>query len=160
MKCDRYRKRAAAIYDSRADGADRFEFEDVVADIKASLMEEVVNDELISEFARSLARSIDDARAARADSQQLDLLTGETAAMDAVWRLGSGVRVRARHAKRADIIVWIGIRGANTDRVNAAYERDRAAVAELLVYMPDETVSVEQAAAARLSAIANGEVPA
>jgi hypothetical protein len=155
VRYDRYRKRAAALFDARADGAIRFDFEDVVADIKADLQEEVVNDELISEFARSLAHSIDDARASRADSQQLNLLTGETAAMDAVWRLGDGVRVRARHATRSDVLLWFGIRSANTDRVIAAFERDRTAVAELLVYMPDESVTVEMAAAARIAALSS-----
>lgn len=160
MRYDRYRKRAAAIFDARADTAARFDFEDVVSDIKADLKGEVVNDELISEFARSLAHSIDDSRASRADSQQLDLLTGEPAAMDAVWRLGGGVRVRARHATRTDVLLWFGIRSANTDRVIAAFERDRTAVAELLVYMSDDEVTVEQAAQARLDALAEkGEAP-
>lgn len=79
------------------------------------------------------------------------LLAGDPAALDAIWRLNSQWRVRARHATRANILMWLGNR-----RVASALERDRQAAAKLLEFMPDDFVTVEQAVAARLAAIGGG----
>lgn len=104
-----------------------------------------------------LAGKADDRAAARIENQQMDLLTGEAVAMDAVWRLGGGLRVKARHAVAADVLAWLDIRGANAQRVADAFAADRALVAELLVYMPTADVTVEQAVEARTKAKSGGQ---
>ena len=74
------------------------------------------------------------------------LLAGDAAALDRVWALDSQWRVRARHATRADVLMWLRNR-----RVASALERDRQAAAKLLEFMPDDFVTVEQAVANRLA---------
>jgi hypothetical protein len=85
----------------------------------------------------------------RADSRQMDLLTGEVAALDSVWKIGDGQRVTARRANRTDVLMWLGIRGKNAAKVAEAYAKDRHTAAELLVYMPDDLVTVEEAVEVR-----------
>lgn len=145
MNRSRYNKIADAAYDRVADGADQFDIGEVIDEIVRELSAENTTQELLREFAQSLAEKADDKRAKRADSGQMDLLAGDAEALDAVWRVGGGKRIRARHANRQDATRWIGIRGDNAARVVAAYDRDRKQVAELLVYMPDDDTSVEQA---------------
>lgn len=145
MNRSRYNKIADAAYDRVAEGADHFDIADVIDEIVRELSTEDASTELIREFAHTLAEKADDKRAKRADSGQLDLLTGEAEALDAVWRIGGGRRVRARDAKREDVLAWLAIRGDNAARVVAAYDKDRQQVAELLVYMADEKTTVAQA---------------
>ncbi|MGW9196096.1 hypothetical protein [Micromonospora chersina] len=145
MNRSRYNKIADAAYDRIAEGSDEFDIADVIDEIVRELSSEDASTELIREFAQTLAARVDDKRAKRAESGQVDLLTGDAEALDAVWRIGGGKRVRAREANRTQITQWIGIRGDNAARVVAAYDRDRKQVAELLVYMPDEETTVEQA---------------
>lgn len=151
MKTSRYQKIADAAYDRVADGEERFDLAEVTAEIRTELGTETVRDEILDEFAQQLAERADEKRAKRVDSDQYDLLTGEVEALDAMWRLGAGKRVRARHANREELLQWLGIRAANAARVNAAFERDRTAVAELLLFMEDDT-TVEQAIEARKKA--------
>jgi hypothetical protein len=145
----RYNKIADAAYDRIADGSDKFDISEVIDEIVRELSVEDATQELVREFAQSLAEKVDDKRAKRADSGQMDLLAGDPEALDAVWRIGGGKRVRAREAKRKDALSWLAIRGDNAARVVSAYDRDRQQVAELLVYMPDDDTSLEQAVVAR-----------
>lgn len=152
MNRSRFNKLAEVAYDRVADQADHFDITQVIDEIRAELSREDTTSELIAAFAQSLAERADDRRAKRADSGQLDLLTGEPEALDAVWRLGGGRRVRARQATRGDVLAWLAIRGDNAARVAEAYERDRQAVAELLVHMADDEMTVEQAVKVRREA--------
>lgn len=147
----RFNKMAAAIYDRLAESG-RFAIGDVQAEIRGELASETTNAELLDEVAVLLAQRIDNKRVERSEAQQLDLLTGEPAALDAVLRLGHGQRVTARVAKRADLVRWLGLRGENFDRVKAAYDFDRQVVAELLIYMPDDETTVELAVERRKAA--------
>lgn len=152
MNRSRYNKLADAAYDRVADGADHFDITEVIDEIVRELSSEEATAELLREFAQTLAERADDKRAKRADSGQLDLLTGEPEALDAVWRIGGGRRVRARDARREDVLAWLAIRGDNAERVREAYERDRQQVAELLVFMADDETTVAAAVAARKAA--------
>lgn len=152
MNQSRYRKLADAAYDRVAESKDHFDIAEVVEEIARELSSEDASSELIREFAHNLAEKADDRRAKRADSGQIDLFTGEPEALDAVWRIGGGRRVKAKDAIREDVLAWLGIRRENADRVAAAFDRDRQVVAELLVFMPDLDTTVEQAVQARQSA--------
>lgn len=145
MNRERYNKIAATAYDRYADRQARFDMAGVIADVAAELSSESVNGELIQEFASQLVHSVDKKKTARAEDGQIDLLTGEPAALDAVWRLGSGQRVRARYANRIDMVTWLGMRRENAERVVAAFKRDETAVAQLLPFMADDSVLVERA---------------
>jgi hypothetical protein len=146
---DRFNKLADVIYDRFADGPDRFDINDVRDEIRAELGSESVNGELLDEFANQLTRVADKRHTKRADSRQMDLLTGEVEALDSVWKIGGGQRVTARRANRTDVLMWLGIRGKNAAKVAAAFEKDRFTAAELLVYMPDDLITVEQAISER-----------
>lgn len=145
MNRDRFNKIADTVYDRFADGRDRFDIAEVCAEIRQELESESVNGDLLDEFADLLTKSVDKRRTKRAESQQFDLLTGEVEALDAVWKVGSGKRVAARRANRTDVLAWLGIRAKNAAKVLAAYEKDRVTAAELLVYMPDDLITVEAA---------------
>lgn len=145
MTSERFNKLANVIYQRVADTSARFDIGDVREEIRAELASESVNNELLDEFASQLTQAADKRHTTRADSQQLDLLTGEPAALDAVWKLGDGRRVMARRANRNELLAWIDIRGRNAAAVIAAYEKDRVTAAELLVHMADDKVTVEEA---------------
>lgn len=149
MKTSRYQKIADAAYERIADEEERFDLTEVIAAIREELEAETVRGEILDEFAQQLAEKADEKRSRRVDSEQYDLLTGEVEALDAMWRLGAGKRVRARHANREELLLWLGIRAANAERVASAFDRDRKAVAELIAYMDDPATTVEQAIAAR-----------
>jgi hypothetical protein len=149
MRNSRYKKIADAAYARIADGGEQFDLDEVIDEIVAELSNETTNAELVREFAETLAARADDRAAARVDSQQLDLLTGDPAAMDAVWRLGSGRRVKARHAVRDDVLAWMQIRATNAQRVADAYEADQKLATELLAFMDHDETTVEQAVDAR-----------
>lgn len=157
MKFERYHKIALARYEALADGTEHFTLDQVIADAETEFRSLPPSEDMYHTLAATLVRSIDDKKAARLDDGQLDLLTGEPAALDSVWRLGGGRRVRARFANRTDALLWLGIRSANTDRVVAAFERDQRAVAELIAFMPDDSVSIGAAAEARKAALAEGD---
>jgi hypothetical protein len=148
----RFNKLAEAVYDRIAEAGGHFDITKVVDEIARELSSEDASSELIREFAQSLAERADDRRARRAESGQMDLLTGEVEALDAVWRLGGGRRVRVRDATRDDVLLWLEIRGHNAERVAAAYEKDRQVVVELLAFMTDEHMTVPQAIEARKAA--------
>jgi hypothetical protein len=148
----RYKKLAEAAYDRIADDGDEFDINDVIDEIIRELSSEKVNAELMREFAQSLAEKIDDKKATRHDRGQLDLLTGQEAALDAVWRIGHGRRKRARYATRPEVLRWLAIRRDNAQRVAEAYEADRQVAVELLVYMTTEETTVEKAVEARKKA--------
>jgi hypothetical protein len=152
VKNSRYKKIAEEAYARIADGGEQFELVDVISEILGELRRETTNAELLAEFAESLAAGADQRAAARIDNQQLDLLTGEAVAMEAVWRLGAGRRVKVKHAVREDVLAWLQIRAANARRVADAYEADRKLAAELLLYMTDVKTTVEQAIEARKKA--------
>jgi len=152
VKHSRYQKIAAEAYARIADTGEQFDLDEVISEIVAELSNETTNAELLLEFAETLAARADDKAAARIDNQQLDLLTGETVAMDAVWRLGAGRRVKARHAVRDDVLAWLQLRAANAQRVADAFDADRKLAAELLLYMTDDAITVEQAVEARKQA--------
>jgi hypothetical protein len=148
----RYNKLADAAYERVAEAKDKFDIDDVIAEIVAELSAEQASAELIREFAQTLAAKTDDKHAARAESNQMDLLAGVDEAMDVVWRLGDGTRVKARKARRREVLKRLELRRENFERVSEAFEADRQITAELLVYMPDEVVTVEDAVQARKKA--------
>lgn len=156
MNQSRYTKIAEAAYDRIADSGDEFDINDVIDEIVRELSAEKVNAELMHEFAQSLASKVDDKKATRQGNGQLDLLTGEEAALEAVWRIGAGRRKRARYATRPEVLAWLEIRASNARRVTDAYEADRSVAAELLLYMPDEKTTVEKAVEARIKAQSGG----
>ena len=149
MKNSRYKKIAEEAYARVADGSEKFDLDDVIDEIVAELSTEATNAELVREFAETLAARADDRAASRIENQQMDLLTGEAVALDAVWRLGGGRRIKARHAVSAEVLAWLQLRAANAQRVTDALDADRKLAAELLLYMPDDKTTVEQAVAAR-----------
>lgn len=152
MNKSRFGKLATAAYDRIADSGEEFTIDDVIAEIVAELAAEKVDVELLNEFAAGLAAKVDDAKATRHDHGQLDLLSGDETALDAVWRIGGGKRKRARNATRPDVLDWLAIRSDNARRVREAYESDSKVAAELLVYMPDEETTVETAVESRKKA--------
>lgn len=149
MNTERFNKLADAVYDRFADSPDRFAINDVRNEIRRELASETTNGEVLDEFAALLTRESDKRHTKRATSQQMDLLTGEVEALDAVWKLGAGQRVTARRANRTDVLLWLGIRGKNAEKVRLAYDHDRHVAAELLLYMPDDLTTVEVAVEAR-----------
>jgi hypothetical protein len=152
VNSERFNKLADAVYDRFADGPDRFAINDVRDEIRRELSSETTNGEVQDEFAALLTRESDKRHTKRATSQQMDLLTGEVEALDAVWKLGGGQRVTVRRANRTDVLLWLGIRGKNAEKVRLALEHDRHVAAELLVFMPDDLTTVEQAVEARKKA--------
>lgn len=152
MNRSRYAKIADAAYERVAEANEKFDIDDVISEIVAELSSEQASAELIREFAQTLAAKTDDKHAARAESGQLDLLAGTDEALDVVWRLGDGTRMKARKARRREVLKRLELRRDNFDRVREAYEADRTAAAELLLYMPDEETTVEAAVTARLNA--------
>jgi len=148
----RYNKIADAAYDRVAEQTEKFELDDVIDEIVRELSSEQASRELIREFAQTLAAKTDDKHAARAENSQMDLLAGTDAALDTVWRLGDGTRVKARKARRDDVLKRFELRRDNYERVRQAFEDDRKVTAELLVYMPNEETTVEVAVEARKKA--------
>ncbi len=157
MTTERFNKLADEIYQRVVDQADRFDINDVRDEIRAELAVESMNTELLDEFAAQLAQVAEKRRGKRDTSHQLDLLTGEPAALDAVWKLGDGKRVLARRANRTELLAWINIRGKNAAATAAAYEKDRRAAAELLLHMPNDSVTVEEAVEAHKASGADGD---
>jgi len=157
VKHSRYKKIAEEVYARVADSGDEFDLDDVIAEIAKELSAEATNAELVREFAETLAARADDRAAARIENQQLDLLTGEAVALDAVWRLGAGRRIKARHAVRNDVLAWLQIRAANAQRVADAFDADRSLAAELLLYMTKPDTTVEKAVEARTKAQSGGQ---
>jgi hypothetical protein len=152
VKNSRYKKLADEAYARVADSGDKFDLDEVIDEIVAELSNESTNAELLQEFAETLAARADDRAASRLDNQQIDLLTGEVVALDAVWRLGGGRRVKARNAVAGDVLAWLDIRGANAKRVADAFDADRKLAVELLLYMPKPDTTVEAAIEARKKA--------
>lgn len=152
MTNERFAKLADTIYERFAD-TDRFDINEVREEIRTELASESVTSELLDELAAQLARVADKRHTKRPDSQQMDLLTGEVTALDAVWKIGGGLRVAARRANRTDVLNWLGIRSQNAAKVAEAYEKDQRTAVELLQYMPDDLVTVEQAITARKQAL-------
>jgi hypothetical protein len=152
VKKSRYKKIAEEAYARVADGGEQFDLGEVIDEIVAELSSETTNAELVREFAETLAAGADDRASARIENQQMDLLTGEPVAMEAVWRLGAGRRVKARHAVREDVLAWLQIRAANAQRVADAFDADRKLAVELLLYMTDDETTVEKAVEARKKA--------
>lgn len=152
MNRSRYNKIADAAYERVADGKDHFDIAEVVSEIVKELSTEDASQELIREFAHTLAEKADDKRAKRADSGQVDLFTGQPEALDAVWRIGGGKRVRVREATRDDVVSRLAIIGDNAARVAAAHDKDRRQLLELLAWMPNKRMTVAQAVQARKDA--------
>jgi hypothetical protein len=138
----RYRKLAGEAYDRIADRPGRFEMDEVRREIRIELNATGADSELLDEFADSLAQQVDDRRTSKADSAQYDLLTGEPAAFDAVWRLGGGRRVRVRYANREDALARLALQKENRDRVDAAYEAERKRLSLLMPYLTDPDVTM------------------
>lgn len=81
---------------------------------------------------------------AKLDAETDPLLDGDAAALERIWKVSSTQRVRARYANRTDVVAWVSQR-----RTASALLRDKRTAAELLVYMPDDLVTVEQAIESR-----------
>lgn len=150
MNFERFKKIALARYNEHADSAAHFTLDEVIADAEAEFRTLQSDEDYYHDLAVTLVQAIDGKRASRAEGDQLDLLTGEPAALDQIWRLGDGRRVRARFANRVDAIARIGVINQNESRVVAAASRERRQIAELLVYMLDDDVLIPDAVTAWL----------
>ena len=145
----RWRKLARECYERvLAETAGRCNIEDVKDQVRTEIRAQGISDDVLDDFVDGLVTGEDDRRASQADSGQGDLFTGEPAALDAVWRLGSGERVQARHATRADCYARLGLRAENVARVTESFAREQQRLAKLMPYMTDDTVTVEEALAA------------
>ena len=142
----RYRKIAAECYERIINETDgRWDIEDVRDAILTELLAQGISDDIIDEFVDSLVKDEDKRRSSSADSNQLDLFSGESEALDAVWPLGGGSRVAARHATRSDVYIRLELKKQNLKDVQAAYKREKDQMARLLPYMTDDTITVEEA---------------
>lgn len=153
MNFERFKKIALARYNARADHAAHFTLEEVIADAEAEFRTLEPDEDYYHELAATLVHAIDGKRATRVDDNQLDLLTGEPAALDRVWRLGDGRRVRARFANRQDAIARLGVISQNEDRVVAASARERGQIIALLPFMSDDKVLIPDAITSRIDAM-------
>lgn len=145
-KSSRYKKIARECYERvLADSGGRCDVEDIRDAILREILAQGVSDDIVDDFVDGLLREEDDRRASAADNGQLDLFSGEPAALDVVWRLGGGERVLARHGTRADVYARLGIKAQNVARVTEAFAREQERMARLMPYMTDDTVTVESA---------------
>lgn len=145
----RYRKIARECYDRVLDETGgRCNVEDIADEVREEIRAQEVGDDILDDFVEGLVKAEDDRRASRADSGQLDLLTGDEEALDAVWRTGGGNRVQVRHATRVDGYARLGIRAENVAHVNAAFAKDQQQFAQLIPYLTDDTITITQARAA------------
>jgi hypothetical protein len=120
--------------------------DDVVAEIEAELTAEGLAVDLLHDIAEDAAAAEDKARVSKSTSGQLDLLTGDEESLEGMWRLGGRTRVQVRHARRRDYLTHLGAQEDNGARVMAALSKAHREAAELLPYMVDELVTVEEAA--------------
>jgi hypothetical protein len=142
----RFKKLARECYESALDQqGGRCDLEDVRDLILAQIVAQGVSDDIVDDFVDGLLKEEDARQAQSADYGQYDLFSGELAALDVVWRLGHGVRVRARHATRADIYARLGIKAENLKNVTEAFLREQQRATKLMPYMTDDTITVEMA---------------
>jgi hypothetical protein len=139
----RYRKIAVECYERVLRETGRFDIEDVRDAILAEVLAQGVSEDIVDDFVDGLVKDEDKRRAQAAELDQLDLFSGEPAALDAVWRLGDGQRVMARHATRSDVFARLRLKRQHIEDAQAAYERDEARMARLLPYMTDDSITVE-----------------
>lgn len=145
----RLRKIAATAYERVRDrNAGRVDLDEVVTEVETELEAEGLAADLLHDIAKEFAEAEDRVRCSRSTSGQLDLLTGEDESLDGMWRLGGRLRVQVRHAKRTEYLAHLAAQGDNASRVTAAYAKAQREAAELLPYMVDDSVTVEQARAA------------
>jgi hypothetical protein len=142
----RYKRMAAECYELVM-LTGRFDVEDVKDQLRERILEEGVHDGIVDDFVDGLVVAEDKRRTATADSHQLDLFSGEPAALDAVWALGHGERVLARNATRPDVYARLGLKAENAARVSAAFAREQERMSRLLPFMTDDTITVPEALA-------------
>jgi hypothetical protein len=142
----RYKQLARDAYEAVLNqAAGRCDLEDVRDEILARIVALGVSDDIVDDFVDGLLAAEDGRQSSGADSGQYDLFSGEPEALDAVWRLGGGTRVRCRHATRADWYVRLAIKEQNLAAVKDAYDRELARAAKLMPYMTDDTITTEAA---------------
>lgn len=145
----RYKKIAAECYEQvSAESKGRFHKEDVRDALVAEIIAQGLADDVVDDFVDGLLDAEDKKRTGGSNGGQLDLFSGEEAALDHVLALGGGERIRARHATLPDLYANLGLRADNAARVNQAFARAQADVARLTPYLTDPTVTVEAALAA------------
>jgi hypothetical protein len=145
-KESRYRKIAAECYERvMQEVGGRFDVEDVRDVLVEEILSQGVTDDIVDDFVDGLLAAEDKKRTRAGDSRQLDLFSGEDAAFDAVWALGGGERVQARHATKPDVYARLGLRATNLSLAADAFAREQEKMARLLPYMIDETVTVPTA---------------
>jgi hypothetical protein len=145
-KGSRFKKIARECYERiLAESGGRCDVEDIRDAILREILSQGVSDDIVDDFVDGLLKEEDDRRASAADTGQMDIFSGEPAALDAVWRLGGGERVLARHATRADCYARLGLKAQNVARVTESFAREQERLAKLMPYMPDDTVTIETA---------------
>lgn len=145
-KNSRYKKIARECYERvLEESGGRCDVEDIRDAIVEEILGQGVSDDIVDDFVDGLLREEDERRASNADSGQLDLFSGDPAALDVVWRLGGGERVLARHATRADVYARLGLKAQNVARVTEAFAREQERMARLMPYMVDDTVTLAAA---------------
>ena len=147
MKHDnRWRKIAREVYERVIDThGGRAEKDEILDELKDEIRAHGLSDDIFDTVVEDLLKNEDDRQAKKANSGQLDLLTGEDEALDAVWRLGESTRVRARRATRDDVYAWLGLKAKNAADTAAAFAREQGRLSKLTPYMVDGNVTVEDA---------------
>lgn len=123
----------------------RFDIEDVRDEVAAAFFALDSPDDFVYEAVNSVTDKVDKARSTATDVAQLDLFSGEMAALDVVWKLGGGQRVVRRYATRADWYDREGLKKENIDNAKRTLKREQDEMAKLLPYMVNDTVTHEQA---------------
>jgi hypothetical protein len=141
-----YKKIAREVYERTVDEHQGRCTKDQIRDaLTRELTAHGLADDILHEFVEGLLKGEDDRQAKKQSSPQLDILTGEEEALDAVLRLGENTRVRARAAHRDDIYAWLALKSENAARTAEAFAREQRRYAQLIPYMTNDQTTVEEA---------------
>lgn len=142
------RKLAMAVYQRLLDGAPDGHVD--MATVRDEIERELrargdLVDDVIEELAALSARAADDELTKRADSRQTSMLDDGSDALDGVWRLGGGRRVRVRYARRDDYAARMALKSKNVSAVLAAHAADEDEYSKLLPYFETAATTVAEA---------------
>lgn len=121
-----------------------------IEDAVFSAIPDTVLTDLKRRIARDATRRADKRLVQRGQSAQGSLLTGECDALEGVWTLPEGGRVRVRSARRNEYAMHLMIQRKNVLAVNQAFAADEQAFIELEPYFITPETTVEQARASWL----------
>lgn len=136
----KFRKIAGRIYDELTEELDGFDFEEFEAALRAELEAHSADDELLDDFAHSLAQSIDKQRSG---GQKETLFDPE--GLECIERLGGGRRVKRRFMRRTDVFTMLSLAGENAAAIAMAFAKKQREANDLLPYFVDEQVTYEDA---------------